>query len=64
MDQAICDLIAKKKYYSTRNVAKELKVSRRTAGYHLYNCDKVSLVEDPLDVGSGKSKIMVWQMKS
>jgi predicted transcriptional regulator len=63
MEQAICDLIGQKKYYSTINVAKTLKISRKNANYHLHNCDKVSLV-DPLDVGSGKSKIMVWQMKS
>jgi predicted transcriptional regulator len=62
MDQAICDIIGHKKYYNTKNIARDLKIKRKTASYPLHNCDKVKLVV-PLDVGSGKKNVMVWGLK-
>ena len=59
MDTAIRDLLADKKYYSARNIARSLGLSRKKANWYLSN-GEFSLVE-PWKVGSGKAKVSVWQ---
>ena len=59
MDAAIRDLLAEKKHYSARNIARSLGLSRKKANWYLSNGD-FSLVE-PWKVGSGKATVSVWQ---
>lgn len=59
MDVAIRDLLAEKKHYSARNIARTLGLSRKKANWYLTNGD-FSLV-DPVVVGSGKAKVSVWK---
>ena len=54
MEQTIRALLTQKKYYSTNSIARTLGETRKKVNWH-------SLV-DPVDVGSGKCKVMVWKL--
>ena len=62
MDQTIRSLLTQKKYYSTTNIARVLGETRKKVNWYMFNHpDDYSLV-NPVEVGSGKCKVMVWKL--
>lgn len=61
MEQTVREMLKQKKFYSTTNIAKTLKMTRKAVNWHMFNCSEFSLV-DPVEVGSGKQKVMVWKL--
>jgi predicted transcriptional regulator len=61
MEQTVCELLKQKKFYSTGNIARVLKMTRKAVNWHMFNCPDFCLV-DPMEVGSGKQTVMVWKL--
>ena len=61
MDVAIRDLLAEKKHYSARKIAKTMGISRKSANWHLCNGNFTKV--EPEEVGSGKYDLSVWKNK-
>lgn len=61
MEQTVREILKDKKFYSTNNIARSLKMTRKAVNWHLYNSPDFSLV-DPVEVGSGKQKILAWKL--
>lgn len=62
MDQTIRALLTQKKYYSTNSIARTLGETRKKVNWYMFNHpDDYSLV-NPVEVGSGKCKVMVWKL--
>ena len=55
--------LTQKKYYSTTKFAKTMGESRKKVNWYMFNNPEYSLV-DPVEVGSGKRKILVWKLTS
>lgn len=61
MEQTVRELLKQKKFYSTNSIARTLKMTRKAVNWHLFNNPDFTLV-DPVEVGSGKQKVMVWKL--
>jgi hypothetical protein len=61
MEQAVRELLKQKQFYSTTNIARTLKMTRKAVNWHLFNNPNFTLV-NPMEVGSGKQKLLVWKL--